>query len=80
MGEECIKLLVLWPLDSFCPKTFGGDVLLALMIAVFVQQLLGDALVISSLQRCDVGTVVPVLRMRKLRLREYAKVTQPGGV
>ena len=39
LREECIKLLVVWPSDSFCPKTFFVNGVLAIMIAAFVQQL-----------------------------------------
>lgn len=39
LGEECIRFLVGWPLDTFCPKSFFVDMALTIMMAAFMQQL-----------------------------------------
>lgn len=44
------KLLVIWLLDSFCPKTFSADVMLTIMRAPFVQQF--PAAVPAGVVRC----------------------------
>lgn len=62
LGEECIKFLVVWPLDTFCPNSFFVDMVLTVVIAIFIQQLSILAAVPAAVVRSFTDLIFATLR------------------